>query len=80
MSLGQVICHLSEGLGSGFQKLLSGKWPSIEEMEAGTKLESMRSCGVREALDVLEKDKTLLREALDSVSEADFTNKEVSVP
>jgi hypothetical protein len=80
MSLGQVVCHLSDGLGGGFETLLSGKWPSPEEMEAGMKLENMPSCGVQEALDKLEKDKKILRAALDGISEADFTNRVVSVP
>jgi len=80
MSLGQVVCHLSGGLGGDFETLLSGKWPSMEEMEVGMKLENMPSCGVQEALDKLEKDKKVLRTALDGVSEADFTNRVVSVP
>jgi hypothetical protein len=80
MSLGQVVCHLSDGLGGGFEMLLSGKWPPSEEMEAGMKLENMPSCGVQDALDKLEKDKKILRTALDSISEADFTSRVVSVP
>jgi hypothetical protein len=80
MSLGQVVCHLSDGLGSGFEMLLSGKWPSSEEMEAGMKLENMPSSGVQEALGKLEKDKKVLRAALDGISEADFTNRVLSVP
>jgi len=80
MSLGQLVCHLSDGLGGGFETLLSAKWPSPEEMEAGMKLENMPSCGVQEALGKLEKDKKVLRTALDGISEADFTNRVVSVP
>jgi hypothetical protein len=40
MSIGQVICHMSEGIGGGLESLVSGKWPSMEEMEAGMKLEN----------------------------------------
>jgi uncharacterized damage-inducible protein DinB len=80
MSTGQVICHLSDGLGGGFEMLLSGKWPSMEEMAEGMKLENLPSCSPREALDKLEKDKKILRQALEGVSEQDFTNKVVSVP
>jgi hypothetical protein len=80
MSLGQVICHMSEGMGSGLETLLSGKWPSMEEMNAGMKLENMPSCGVQEALSKIEKDKTILRATLDGISEDDFTNRVVSVP
>ena len=80
MSTGQVICHLSDSLGGGFEMLLSGKWPSMEEMAEGMKLENLPSCGPQEALDKLEKDKKTLRQVLDGMSEEDFTNKVVSVP
>jgi hypothetical protein len=80
MSAGQVICHLSGGLGAGLEWLLSGKWPSMEEMGEGMKLENLPSCSPQEALDKLEKDKKILRQVLDGVSEEDFTNKVVSVP
>ena len=80
MSIGQVVCHLSDGMGGGLEMLLSGKWPSMEEMDAGMKLENMPSCGVQEALGKLEKDKAVLRATLDGISEDDFTNRVVSVP
>ena len=80
MSVGQVLCHLSDGFGGGFDMLLSGKWPSMEEMGEGMKLENLPSCSPREALEKLEKDKKILRQVLDGVSEEDFTNKVVSVP
>jgi uncharacterized damage-inducible protein DinB len=80
MSVGQVLCHLSDGFGGGFDMLLSGKWPSMEEMGEGMKLENLPSCSPQEALDKLEKDKKILRQVLDGVSEGDFTNKVVSVP
>ena len=80
MSVGQVVCHLAEGLGGGFEMMLSGKWPPAAEMEAAMKLENMPTCGVPEALSRLEKDKKVLHSALESISEADFTNRVVSVP
>jgi uncharacterized damage-inducible protein DinB len=80
MSLGQVICHLSDGLGGGLEMMLSGKWPSMEEMEEGMKLENLPSCSPQEALDKLEKDRKILRQVLDGMSEDDFTNRVVSVP
>jgi uncharacterized damage-inducible protein DinB len=80
MSVGQVLCHLSDGFGGGFDMLLSGKWPSMEEMGEGMKLENLPSCSPQEALDKLEKDKKILREVLDGLSAEDFTNKVVSVP
>jgi hypothetical protein len=80
MSLGQVIRHLSDGVGVGLETVLSGKWGPPEEMEAAMKMENLPSCGVQEALDRLAKDSQILRTTLDGVSEADFTNRVVSVP
>jgi hypothetical protein len=80
MSMGQVINHLSEGLGGGLDMVLTGKWPAMGEMEAAMKLENMPACGIQEALDRLQKDSEILHRTLDGVSEADFTNRVVSVP
>ncbi len=80
MSLGQLIYHLSEGLGGALELTESGKWPSMEEMEPSMKLENLPSCGVSEALDRLEKDKAVLRRALDSITEEEYANKVVTVP
>jgi len=80
MITGQVLSHLSEGIGGGLEMLLTGKWPSPQEMEEGMKLENLPSCNPQEALDKLEKDKKTLRQVLDGVSEEDFAKKVVSVP
>ena len=80
MSLGQLLHHLSEGVGSGLRMLVQNSWPSMEETEGGMKPESLPSCGVEEALRRLEEDKTVLREVLDGVSDKDFAEKIVSVP
>lgn len=81
MSLGQVICHLGEGMGSELRCLFTGQWPhTMEQMMELMKLENYPSCAVEEALSKLEKDKTVLREFLDSLSEEDFTHKVVSAP
>ena len=80
MTLGQLIYHLSAGVGEGIQLLHTGQWPSMEEMMKEMKQENLPSCGVEEALKKLETDKQVLRAALDEVSEADFTGRVVSVP
>lgn len=80
MSVGQVVYHLSDGLGAGLEITLSGKWPSMEEMDGAMKLENMPCCGVREALDRLAKDSQTLKTTLAGLSEEDFTNRVVSVP
>jgi hypothetical protein len=80
MSLGQLICHLGEGLGAVLSATITGKWPTAEEMEQAMKLENMPSCTVEDALNKLESDKLVLRETLSGISERDFSGKAVSVP
>jgi uncharacterized damage-inducible protein DinB len=82
MSLGQVICHLANGLGPDLRCLFTGEWPpmSPEQMVEMMKLEHLPSCGVAEALSRLQNDKAVLREFLDSISEEDFAHKAVSTP
>jgi len=80
MNTGQVLCHLSEGVGGGLEMLVSGKWPTMKEMEEGMRLEKLPACGVQQALDKLKKDKEILRQVLDGLSEEDFANRVVSVP
>jgi hypothetical protein len=78
MSMGHLICHLSEGIGTELGMLVQNSWPKPEEM--AELMKQTPTCGVQEALAKLEKDKTTLREVLASVSEEDFANKIVSVP
>jgi len=68
-------------MGSELRCLFTGQWPhTLEQMMELMKLENITSCSVEEALSRLEKDKTVLREFLDSLSEEDFTHKVVSAP
>jgi hypothetical protein len=80
MSLGQLICHISSGIGEELRMLITNKYPAMEEMMAAMKLENLPSCGLEEAAQKLEKDKATLREVLDGVSERDFAQKVVSTP
>jgi len=81
MSLGQLIHHLSEPIGGGLRCLVTNQWPfTPEQMEESMKLENLPSCSVETALERLEKDKAILREVLDSLSEEDFAQKPVSTP
>jgi uncharacterized damage-inducible protein DinB len=80
MSLGQLICHMASGLGAELRVMLTGNWPTMEEMDKGMRLENLPACAVAEALAKLEKDKATLREVLASVSAEDFAQKVVSVP
>ena len=80
MNAGQVIYHLSLGVGTGLEWLLGGQLPSMEEVGERMKLENLPSCSPQEALDKLEKDKQTLRQVLEGLTEMDFTNKVVSAP
>ena len=80
MSAGQVLCHLSEGVGGGLEMLVTGNWPTMKEMEESMQLEKLPSCTAQEALDKLKKDKESLRQVLDGLSDEDFTSRIVSVP
>ncbi len=76
MTLGQLICHLSDGIGTELRMAFTDSWPKSEDMMS----KPMPTCSVQEALDKLEKDKTTLREVLASLSEEEFANKVISVP
>jgi hypothetical protein len=80
MSLGQLICHLSTGLGSELRVVIDGDWPPPEKMVEEMRLEKIPSCTSAEALGKLEKDKATLREVLAGISAKDFAEKVVSVP
>ena len=80
MSLGQLLCHLSEGLGEGTRDLITGNWPTMEEMEKGMRLENLPTRSGAESLSKLEKDKEILRKVLAGVRAEDFAQKVVSVP
>lgn len=76
MTMGQLICHLGDGIGTELRMLINNSWPKPEDMGKGP----MPSCNVQEALAKLEKDKTTLKEVLASVSEEDFAGKIVKTP
>ena len=76
MTMGNLICHMSEGIGTELRMALTNSWPKPEDM----KQKEMPTCSVQEALDKLERDKTTLREVLSSVSEEEFASKVISVP
>ena len=81
MSLGQLINHLTEPIGDGLRCLITNQWPfTPDQMEEGMKLENLPSCNVEQALERLGKDKALLREVLDGMSEEDFAQMPVSTP
>jgi uncharacterized damage-inducible protein DinB len=78
MTMGHLIHHLSDGIGTELRMLIENSWPKPEEMSEAMK--KTPSCDVREALAKLEKDKTTLRDVLAGVSEEEFASKIVSVP
>ncbi len=82
MNFGQLVCHLAGGLGGDLRCLFTGEWPGMipEQMVEMMKLENLPSCSAVEALEKLEKDKTVLRDFLDGVSDDEFALKAVSTP
>jgi hypothetical protein len=78
MTLGQLICHLSGGIGAELSMMVNNTWPKMETMDPAKMVHP--SCNVAEALAKLEEDKTTLREVLAGVREKDFAGKIVSTP
>lgn len=74
MTLGQLIRHLSEGIGTELEMLVRNSWPTPVEGQG------MPSCDVADALSRLERDKTTLRALLDGVTEEEFADKVVATP
>lgn len=80
MTLGNLIHHLSSGMGAELRMLTTNSWPKPEEMEASMKAGAMPSCTVEEALANIEKDKKALSEVLAGVTEDEFAGKVYSTP
>ena len=73
MSFGELIAHISDGIGSELKRLVTGDWPGHPEGP-------MPTCTVAEGLARLEDDKTVLRDLIAGISEEDFANREASTP
>ena len=73
MTFGELTAHLCGGIGSELTMLITNNWPGHPEGP-------MPTCTVAEGLTKLEKDKTVLRELIDGISEEDFANREFSTP
>jgi hypothetical protein len=80
MSMGQLICHLCDGIGTELRMAIDNSWPKPEEMSSLPELAKFPTCTIEEALAKLEKDKTTLSDILSGVTEEDFANKIITVP
>jgi hypothetical protein len=80
MSIGQLICHLGDGIGTELRMVINNSFPKAEEMSGPPELAKFPTCTVEEALSKLEKDKTTLLEILAGITEEEFATKIVSVP
>jgi hypothetical protein len=76
MSMGQLICHLGDGIGGELRMAIDNTWPKLEEMNT----QQQPSCTIQEALAKLEQDGATLREVLAGVTEEDFAGRIVSTP
>lgn len=74
MTLGQLIRHLGDGIGTELEMLVHNSWATPAEGEG------MPSCDVADALSRLERDKGTLRAVLDGLTEEEFANKVASTP
>lgn len=79
MSMGELVCHVSDGIGTELRMLITNSWPKPEEMSEAMK-GKMPTCTIEDALAKLEKDKIALKKILSEVTEDDFANKIVSTP
>ena len=50
MTMGQLICHLGDGIGTELRMLVNNSWPKPEEMSEAMKQGQMPTCTVPEAL------------------------------
>ena len=73
MTFGELICHLSAGIGLELKMLIDNNWPRHPEGP-------LPSCNCSEALAALEKDKSFLREVLSEVTEEEFAAREAATP
>ena len=80
MSMGQLICHLGDGIGAELRMAMENSFPKPGETGGMPELAKLPTCTVQEALAKLEKDKSTLRTILEGVTEEEFATKIVSVP
>ena len=73
MSVGELVAHISEGIGGELKMLVTNNWPKHPEGPMPTSTPA-------EGLAKLEKDKTVLRELIAGISEDDFANREAVTP
>lgn len=80
MTMGQLICHLSSGIGTELQMLVENTWPKPPEGGVPGPPQQMPSCGIQEALANLEKDRKTLADLLARFTEDEFATKVFSTP
>jgi len=85
MTLGQMICHLSDGPGPGMRGFITGDWGAepMPEGEGESMLppaEKMPTCTVEEAVQRLEESHASAKKLLSTLSEEDFKSRIVSAP
>ena len=81
MTLGQLLHHLPESTGMCMKMFIEDAWPEFSEDEMMASAEKMATAkSVQEALDQLEKDRKLMVELLDGLSDEDYTSRMVAAP
>jgi hypothetical protein len=74
MTMGELLCHLGDGIGTMLACLVNNDWPQPEDQGG------MPSCNAEEALARLEKDKSRLRDVLSSMTDEEFAEKIATTP
>lgn len=80
MSTGQVVYHLSEGVGEALKMTVSGHWPEMPDGKLPT-VDQMKSVAtIEEAIKMLNKDSALTTDFLSSIPEKKFANNVYTTP
>lgn len=81
MTVGQLICHLSDSTGSAMESFVTGQWPPMPPDMALPTAEQMPTVSsVAEGLKKLEDDRRIMAKVLAALPEADFRGRMVTAP
>jgi hypothetical protein len=81
MSTGQVVHHLSEGLGEALRMTVTGQWPPMSPEDMLPKVDKMATAkSLEEASKMLDKDGALTADYLSTIPEEQFAQSRYGTP
>ncbi len=81
MTIGQLCRHLAEATGTSVQSFVTGDWgPPPKDGEMLPSAATLPSCTKQEAIEMLEDDRLLMHEVLDTLPPEDFDHRVVKAP